>query len=665
MKRSFHRNNDDDDDDEPWARPRRPPPGALNRSIPPSNGPPIPAAAVGDDEEDPLDAFMKTNAIVAAQPQKPKAEAQTRDDEEDYVESYAKALKAKGIEIGTAEIKERGNDYDSDEEVYATARALESGPSRDDFGSAEPGKKDIDPLGHVDHSAISYIEIEKDLLRIHPDIEALSDAEVTRIRRELDMRVSGNSIAKPCISFAHFMFEDALLSCIAKAGYSTPTPIQQQAVPVSLNGRDLIAVSKTGSGKTAAFLWPMIVHMMDQPELERGDGPIGLVLAPTRELASQIHVEAKKFGKAYSLKSAVVYGGASKTEQFKELRGGGVEILVATPGRLIDLVKMKALNLKRVSFLVLDEADRMFDLGFEPQVRSICNAIRPDRQTLLFSATFAKKVERLARDVLNDPVRITIGNVGQSNTDVEQTVVVLHDDGYKWDWLTSRLRSFAEEGTVMIFIGKKAGVDELSENLTKSGFACSAFHGDLMQHEREKVLSDLKAQRVKILVATDVAARGLDIKSVRTVVNYDVARDIDNHVHRCGRTGRAGEKGKAFTLITQQEDRFAADLVQNFEESMLPVPPELLSIAMKNARFRSMRSSGGGGRGVWRGGRGGRGGRGRGGTSRGGIGSRGGFAGSGANQAPLGQGTRTALAAGGIRFQKSNGGSDWKSTSLQ
>ncbi|KAI9351471.1 P-loop containing nucleoside triphosphate hydrolase protein [Obelidium mucronatum] len=484
--------------------------------------------------------------------------------------------------------------------------------------------KEIEPLPRVDHSAIEYIPIEKNLLQEHADITALSEAEVQRIRRELDMRVSGHDIAKPCISFAHFMFEDCLVSTIAKAGFSKPTAIQQQAVPVVLNGRDLIAISKTGSGKTAAFVWPMIVHMMDQPELEWGEGPIGLILAPTRELASQIYTETKKFGKAYSLKSAVVYGGASKTDQFKELRNGGVEILVATPGRLIDLVKMKALNLKRVSFLVLDEADRMFDLGFEPagQIHLQCYSSRSDKHSYSVPL-LRKRIEYLARDVLTDPIRITIGNVGQSNSDY---------DGYKWNWLTARLNRFVEEGTVIIFIGRKTGVVELAENLSKNGYPCTAFHGDLMQHERDKVIQDCKANRIKILVATDVAARG-----------------------------RAGEKGKAFTLITQKEDRFAADLVQNFEESMLEVPPDLMALAMKNSRFKAKRS-GGGGRGGRGGGFGARGrGRGRGGigfgsSSGGGFGNRGGFSFS------QGRGGARGRGGGSIQFQR--GGSDWKSTSF-
>ncbi|KAJ3329937.1 ATP-dependent RNA helicase ddx42 [Blyttiomyces sp. JEL0837] len=316
-------------------------------------------------------------------------------------------------------------------------------------------------------------------------------------------------------------------------------------------------------------------------------------------------------GKSRDTREAEDYNSDEEGEQFKELRAGGVEILVATPGRLIDLVKMKATNLRRVSFLVLDEADRMFDLGFEPQVRSICNNVRPDRQTLLFSATFQKRVERLAREVLIEPVRITIGGVGQLNTDVTQSVIILDEDSQKWGWLTARLHQFETDGTVIIFVGKKVGVDELSANLNDHGFKCRSLHGDMQQFERDRVIHDVKHGTVKILVCTDVAARGLDIKSVKTVVNYDVARDIDSHVHRCGRTGRAGEKGVAYTLLTGKDDRFASDLVRNLEDSFQHVGEDLMGLAMKNSWFRKSRMGvGAGNRG--RGGARGRGGRGRG-----------------------------------------------------
>ena len=265
--------------------------------------------------------------------------------------------------------------------------------------------KEIDPLPPIDHSEIDYIDFEKNFYNVHEEIVKLTPDQVEELRQKLGIKVTGPLPPHPVTSFAHFGFDEALIKVIRKSEYTQPTPIQAQAVPGALNGRDLIGIAKTGSGKTAAFIWPMLVHIMDQKELQPGDGPIGLILAPTRELSLQIYNEAKKFGKVYNIQVVCCYGGGSKWEQSKALEGGA-EIVVATPGRMIDLIKMKATNLQRVTFLVLDEADRMFDLGFEPQVRSICNHVRPDRQTLLFSATFKKKIERLARDILTDPIRI-------------------------------------------------------------------------------------------------------------------------------------------------------------------------------------------------------------------------------------------------------------------
>jgi ATP-dependent RNA helicase DDX42 len=265
--------------------------------------------------------------------------------------------------------------------------------------------KEIDPLPPIDHSEIDYIDFEKNFYTVHEEITNLTQTQIDELRQKLGIKVTGPLPPHPVSSFAHFGFDEALMKAVRKSEYTQPTPIQAQAVPVALNGRDIIGIAKTGSGKTAAFIWPMLVHIMDQKELQPGDGPIGLILAPTRELSQQIYTEAKKFGKVYNIQVVCCYGGGSKWEQSKALEGGA-EIVVATPGRMIDLVKMKATNLQRVTFLVLDEADRMFDMGFEPQVRSICDHVRPDRQTLLFSATFKKKIERLVRDVLIDPIRI-------------------------------------------------------------------------------------------------------------------------------------------------------------------------------------------------------------------------------------------------------------------
>ncbi|GCB79295.1 hypothetical protein scyTo_0016937, partial [Scyliorhinus torazame] len=308
-----------------------------------------------------------------------------------------------------------------------------------------------------------------------------------------------------------------------------------------------------------------------------------------------IHSECRKFGKAYNLRSVAVYGGGSMWEQAKALQEGA-EIVVCTPGRLIDHVKKKATNLQRVTYLVFDEADRMFDMGFEYQVRSLANHVRPDRQTLLFSATFRKKIERLARDILIDPIRVVQGDIGEANEDITQIVEIYVAGSDKWNWLTRRLVELTSRGSVLIFVTKKANSDELAANLNQEGHTVGLLHGDMDQSERNKVISDFKKKSIPVLVATDVAARGLDIPSIKTVINYDVARDIDTHTHRIGRTGRAGEKGVAYTLMTCKDSNFAGDLVRNLEGANQYVSKELLDLAMQNPWFRKSRYKAGKGK---------------------------------------------------------------------
>ncbi|XP_071325451.1 ATP-dependent RNA helicase DDX42 isoform X2 [Trachinotus anak] len=478
----------------------------------------------------------------------------------------------------TQEEEEENIDYDSDGNPIASTT-----------------KKIIMPLPPIDHSEIDYPPFEKNFYNEHEELSNLTGTQVLELRQKLNLRVSGAAPPKPCTSFAHFSFDEQLMHQIRKSEYTQPTPIQCQGVPIALSGRDMIGIAKTGSGKTAAFIWPMLVHIMDQKELEAGEGPIAVIVCPTRELCQQIHAECKRFGKAYSLRSVAVYGGGSMWEQAKALQEGA-EIVVCTPGRLIDHVKKKATSLQRVTYLVFDEADRMFDMGFEYQVRSIASHVRPDRQTLLFSATFRKKIERLARDILIDPIRVVQGDIGEANEDVTQVVEMLLSGTDKWAWLTRRLVEFTSSGSVLIFVTKKANCEELATNLTQEGYSLGLLHGDMDQSERNKVISDFKKKNLPVLVATDVAARGLDIPSIRTVVNYDVARDIDTHTHRIGRTGRAGEKGVAYTLLTSKDTTFAGDLVRNLEGANQAVSKELMDLAMQNPWFRKSRFKGGKGK---------------------------------------------------------------------
>ncbi|KFK37476.1 hypothetical protein AALP_AA4G262200 [Arabis alpina] len=563
-----------------------------------------------DDEIDPLDAFMEGihEEMKSAPPPKPKEklERYKDDEDDDPIESFLKAKKDLGLTLA-ADAFNAG--YNSDEEVYAAAKAIDAGML--DYDSDDNpivvDKRKIEPILALDHSSIDYESINKDFYEEVESILGMSEQETSDYRQSLGIRVSGFDVPKPVKTFEDCGFDSQIMNAIKKQAYEKPTTIQCQALPIVLSGRDIIGIAKTGSGKTAAFVLPMIVHIMDQPELQREEGPIGVICAPTRELAHQIFLEAKKFSKAYGLRVTAVYGGMSKHEQFKELKAG-CEIVVATPGRLIDMIKMKAVTMMRATYLVLDEADRMFDLGFEPQVRSIVGQIRPDRQTLLFSATMPWKVEKLAREILSDPIRVTVGEVGSANEDITQVVNVIPSDAEKLPWLLEKLPGMIDDGDVLVFASQKAMVDEIEAQLTRKNFKVAALHGDKDQASRMETLQKFKSGIYHVLIATDVAARGLDIKSLKTVVNYDIAKEMDMHVHRIGRTGRAGDKdGVAYTLITQREARFAGELVNSLVAAGQNVPPELMDLAMKDGRFKSKRDGrkGGGKKSRGRGGGGG------------------------------------------------------------
>ncbi|XP_012944558.2 ATP-dependent RNA helicase DDX42 [Aplysia californica] len=567
-------NDDDDEEEQPKTKePYQPAPDSPG--------------AASDESEDPLDAFMSgiEKEIVADTKERISTEEEklkkgTRDDidKEDVQESYFRYMEENPT-AGLINDEEELVDYDCDGNPIIER------------------KKVIDPLPAIDHSEIDYQPFERNFYTPHEEIDALTSQQVHELRLKLGIKVSGLSPPKPVSSFGHFGFDEALMGSVRKSEYSKPTPIQAQGVPIALSGRDMIGIAKTGSGKTAAFLWPLLIHIMDQRELQKGEGPIGLILAPTRELSQQIYHEAKRFGKVYNINVVCAYGGGSMWEQSKACQEGA-EIVVATPGRLIDLVKKKVIDLQRVTYLVYDEADRMFDMGFEPQVRSIANHVRPDRQTLLFSATFRKRVEKLARDILADPVRVVQGEVGEANEDVTQVVEVLPLGPAKWTWLMQRLVGFTSEGSVLIFVTRKSNSEELATNLKARDFELGLLHGDMSQAERNDIISAFKRKDFGVLVATDVAARGLDIPHIKTVVNYDVARDIDTHTHRVGRTGRAGTKGHAYTLITEKDKEFAPHLVRNLEGANQHVPPSLLDLAQKCPWFKKNRYKSGKGKSI-------------------------------------------------------------------
>ncbi|KAK9067303.1 hypothetical protein SSX86_014629 [Deinandra increscens subsp. villosa] len=425
-------------------------------------------------------------------------------------------------------------------------------------------------------------------------------------RRQHEITVTGDNVPPPFTSFEDTGFPSELLREVLEAGFKAPTPIQAQSWPVALQNRDIVAIAKTGSGKTLGYLIPGFIHLK-RVHKNRQMGPTVLILSPTRELATQIQVEAVKFGRSSKIQCTCLYGGAPKGPQLREL-DRGTDIVVATPGRLNDILEMRKISLSQITFLVLDEADRMLDMGFEPQIRKIVKEVPARRQTLMYTATWPKEVRKIAADLLVNPVQVNIGNVDElvANKAITQHIEIVGQMD-KHRRLEQILRSQEPRSKVIIFCSTKKMCDQLARNLTRQ-FAAAAIHGDKSQGERDYVLNQFRSGRSPVLVATDVAARGLDIKDIRVVVNYDFPTGVEDYVHRIGRTGRAGATGEAYTFFMEQDSKHASDLVKLLEGANQRVPPELRGMAARGGGMggRSRRWGSGSSFGGGNGGRGGR-----------------------------------------------------------
>ncbi|XP_071870050.1 probable ATP-dependent RNA helicase DDX5 isoform X2 [Bombus fervidus] len=356
--------------------------------------------------------------------------------------------------------------------------------------------------------------------------------------------------------------------------------IQAQGWPIALSGRDLVAIAQTGSGKTLGYVLPAIVHIIHQPRLGNGDGPIALILAPTRELAQQIQEVANCFGEAAGVRNTCIFGGAPKGPQAHDLERG-VEICIATPGRLIDFLERGTTNLRRCTYLVLDEADRMLDMGFEPQIRKIIEQIRPDRQVLMWSATWPKEVRALAEDFLTDYTHLNIGSLTLSaNHNIIQIVDVCQE--FEKDLKLYRLLQEIgneKENKTIIFVETKRKVDDITRNIRRDGWQALSIHGDKNQQERDHVLQEFKSGRAPILVATDVAARGLDVDDVKYVINFDYPSSSEDYIHRIGRTGRRRQTGTAYAFFTTHNMKHAGDLIEVLREAGQNINPRLTEMA--------------------------------------------------------------------------------------
>jgi ATP-dependent RNA helicase RhlE len=351
--------------------------------------------------------------------------------------------------------------------------------------------------------------------------------------------------------FSDLKLSEPILRALESEGYHTPTPIQAQAIPYFLDGRDILGSAQTGTGKTAAFTLPILQKLDERIDFNQRNRPIkALIITPTRELAIQIGDSIKTYGKYYKITSTVVFGGVNQKGQTDALRRGA-DIVVATPGRLLDLVQQGFIDLNFLDFFVLDEADRMLDMGFIHDVRRIAKLIPTKRQTTLFSATFPLEIQQLAMFLLNNPVKVEVVPQGTAAETVQQSVYLV-DKKNKRSLLQKILKN-ADISEALVFTRTKHGADKVSQTLNKSGFKSAAIHGNKSQIARQKALNDFKAGKIKILVATDIAARGIDIDALSYVVNFDLPNEPETYVHRIGRTGRAGATGKALSFCDMDE----------------------------------------------------------------------------------------------------------------
>ncbi|XP_073425435.1 probable ATP-dependent RNA helicase DDX43 [Dendrobates tinctorius] len=440
--------------------------------------------------------------------------------------------------------------------------------------------------------------IQKAFYKESSSVASMSEDEVTEWRKENnnimcdDLKVDQKRpFPNPVRNFKDaFQPFPEVMTALQNAGFERPTPIQSQAWPILLQGLDLIGIAQTGTGKTLAYLLPGFIHLDLQPvPRHKRDGPGMLVLAPTRELALQVQAECSKY-RYKGFTSICVYGGGDRKSQIN-LVTKGVDIVIATPGRLHDLQMNDFVNLRSITYLVLDEADRMLDMGFEPQIMKILIDVRPDRQTIMTSATWPEGVRRLAKSYLKDPMMVYVGTLDLAavNTVNQRVIIVAEEE--KRAFTTEFIDSLKPEDKAIIFVGKKLIADDLASDYCLQGIPVQSLHGNREQCDREEALNDFKTGKVRILIATDLASRGLDVHDITHVFNFDFPRNIEEYVHRVGRTGRAGRSGESITLVTRKDWRVAGELITILERSNQEVPHELVDMAERYVQFKKKKDS--------------------------------------------------------------------------
>lgn len=447
------------------------------------------------------------------------------------------------------------------------------------YGGYQGGYNNLRGRAQMELSLRPVPQLERELFG--DQAEAMSAGIDFDKYNDIPVEMSGEDLPEAIADFKSADIAPKLLANIERSGFLVPTPVQKFSLPVVMQKRDLMACAQTGSGKTAAFLFPVIHNLLTQPSVANGRSnkfscyyPRSLVISPTRELSQQIYKQSRKFLYCTGMRSVCIYGGSSIKDQFKELEGG-VHILVATPGRLYDMIERGRVSLCQCEYLTLDEADRMLDMGFEPQIRQIVEqsdliSSEDGRNTLMFSATFPVDIQQLAMDFLNDYIFLAVGRVGSTTDLIEQQVRQV-DERDKFDELLEIMEKI--EGQLkLVFTATKRGADRVEYDLRRKGYQALSIHGDKTQREREYALQSFRKKRIDTLVATDVAARGLDIPNVKFVIQYDLPSSIDDYVHRIGRTGRCGNKGIAIAFVNHTNNNVMKPLFELLEENEQEIP---------------------------------------------------------------------------------------------
>ena len=528
-----------------------------------------------NEEDDPLDAYMKSLGNGDNGPSRPRAQRLDVENADEATSHWVEPSSDHPV----------SHEMEADDTKRASKAALEN-----DFRQASSSGKDVEvTLEQVQHESIQYESFHKEFFETKDSLTGHNwrkEHQVTCTPGRIDPILEFHEIAD--------ILGADLMNVIRTKGYQKPTAVQSQTLAAALSGKDCLVTASTGSGKTLAYIWPMVVHCCDQRELQPGEGPIGIVLVPTRELAMQVHKQAQIMIHALKGKSIAITGGVGRYQLVQDFAKRGCELVVATPGRFLDVLSIKknGISLRRVSMVVLDESDRMLDLGFETQVSEILKNVRPDRQTLMLSATMGRKVEQVTNKWLTHPVRISVGRTGEASEHVRQHVMVLPSYDAKKEWLVEMLPILLNVGRTIVFVASRVDVEAVAEFVRKRNptIILETLHGDKHPTDRHAALKAFANGKVFVLIATDVASRGLDISDVSTVINFDAAKNLDVHTHRVGRAGRLAKdsqehkEGSAYTLLTQKNADFANVLMNAFKREGRDITVELKGLADKGKR---------------------------------------------------------------------------------